>query len=312
MGSHLVSSLLKKGSRVRALYRNAIPYSHPAIDWVSGDILDVAGLDTAMQGVEQVYHCAGMVSFDPRNKKELYQVNVEGTANVVNACIGANQPKLLFVSSVAALGRIREGEPVHEGMQWSEETGNSEYGKTKYLAEMEVWRGIGEGLNAVIVNPVIILGCGDWAKGSSGIFKSAYDEFPWYTTGVSGFVDVMDLVNAMILLMEGEAAAERFIISAENLPYRTVFSEIAGAFGKKPPRKEATPLLAEIAWRMEWLKGKLSGKVPLLTRETSGTAQAKVYFDNSKLLKQLPGFEYAPVKTSVRRIAGELKEKYGL
>jgi len=165
--------------QVRALYRKqipAIPYADK-IDWIEGDVLDVVVLEKALEGVEQVYHCAAIVSFHPKLKQKMHATNIDGTANVVNACIDAGIKKLLFVSSVAALGRIREDAPINETMNWSEETSNSEYGKTKYLAEMEVWRGIGEGLDAVIVNPVIILGNGSWHTGSTSIFKSVYNRF---------------------------------------------------------------------------------------------------------------------------------------
>ena len=164
VGSHLVQALVQQGKPVRALYRSVIPSFAGAdkVQWVQGDILDVITLDEALIGVEQVYHCAAVVSFNPKRAEELYQVNVEGTANVVNASITAGVQKLLFVSSVAALGRMREGSAIDENMQWSPKANNSEYGRTKYLAEMEVWRGIGEGLKAVIVNPTIILGAGDW------------------------------------------------------------------------------------------------------------------------------------------------------
>lgn len=313
VGSHLVKQLASQGQRVRALYRSVIPEGFPQhIEWVKGDILDIVSLEEAMAGVQDVYHCAAIVSFNPKRKRQLLQTNISGTANVVNACLDAGIRKLLFVSSVAALGRIREDEMINETMNWSEKTSNSLYGKSKYQAEMEVWRGIGEGLDAVIVNPVIILGAGDWENGSSGIFKSAYDEFPWYTEGVSGFVDVKDVVRAMRQLMESEISAERFILSAENLTYRTVFSEAAKQFNKKPPYKKVTPLIAAIVWRLEAIKGKLTGKSPLLTKETAHTAQAKVYFDNSKLQQALPQFTYTPIKTSIERICGELTKMYNL
>jgi dihydroflavonol-4-reductase len=316
LGSHLVGALLQKGEGVRALYRSdagQLPYAQdPHIEWIKADILDVVAVEQAMDGVQQVYHCAGVVSFNPRQADMLHRVNREGTANVVNACLNAGVEKLLFVSSVAALGRLREDGKVHEGMMWTPETSNSRYGESKYLAETEVWRGIGEGLNAVIVNPVIILGAGDWSKGSSGIFKSAYDEFPWYTEGVSGFVDVLDVVKAMILLMNSAASAERFILSADNLPYRELFSGIALQFGKKPPHKKVTPFLAQVAWRWEGIKAAFSGATPLLTKETSRTGQSKVYFDNSKVKSFLKGFEYIPIADSIERICGELKEKYSL
>ena len=314
VGSHLVKQLVKEGKQVRALYRSTIPVIEGAegVEWIKGDILDVISLEEAMEGVEEVYHCAAVVSFNPRKKDLLHQANIEGTVNIVNACLQANIRKLVFVSSVAALGRIREDKPIDESMNWSEETSNSEYGKTKYFAEMEVWRGIGEGLNAVIVNPVIILGAGDWEKGSSGIFKSAYDEFPWYTEGTSGFVDVADVVKAMIMLMESEIQAERFILCAENLPYRDVFTQIANCFGKRVPYRKVTPLLAAIVWRLEALKAKFTEKDPLLTKETAKTAAAKVQFDNSKLKQFLPAFTYTPISDSLKRICAELRQKHSL
>ncbi len=196
--------------------------------------------------------------------------------------------KLVHVSSVSALGRIRQDEIVTEKMNWTEETSNSIYGKSKYFGEMEVWRGIGEGLRAVIVNPTVILGGDDWENGSAAIFKTAYNEFKWYTDGVSGFVDVMDVARAMILLMNSEITAQRFILNGENLSYREIFSEIATCFGKKPPQKKVSPFLAELVWRAEAVKSMFTGKKHLLTKETARTAQAKVYFDNSKILKTLP------------------------
>jgi len=314
VGSHLIQTLTTAGKPVKALYRKSIPQIPGAdqVTWIQADILDVVALETAMQGVTHVYHCAAIVSFSPKQKAALHQTNIEGTANVVNACLTAVVQKLLFVSSVAALGRIRESGMVDESMNWSEETSNSEYGKTKFLAEMEVWRGIGEGLQAVMINPVIILGAGDWNKGSSEIFHSAYNEFPWYTSGMSGFVDVLDVVKAAVLLMEAPVSGQRFIISGENRYYRDIFTMIAKGFGKKPPHRKVTPLLAEIVWRLEAIKGWITGKDPLLTKETAHTAQAVVRFDNSKLLKQFPDFQYTPLEESIQRICGELAKKHNL
>jgi nucleoside-diphosphate-sugar epimerase len=242
----------------------------------------------------------------------MQHTNIEGTANVVNACIQKGVKRLLFVSSVAALGRIREDKPIDETMNWTPETSNSEYGKTKYLSEMEVWRGMSEGLSVVVVNPVIVLGSGDWNSGSSGIFKSAYNEFPWFTEGMSGFVDVKDVVSAMVLLMGSSSNGERFILSGHNAYYKDIFGLIATAFNKKPPYKKVTPLLAAIVWRIEAFKAYFSGKDPLLTKETAKTARAKVSFNNSKLLNQFPEFKYTPLNDSINRICTELKNKYTL
>lgn len=314
VGSHLISSLIEKGLEVRALYRKNIPvFKHAEkVNWVQGDILDVNILNEALQGITHVYHCAAIVSFSPKQAATMLKANVEGTANVVNACIEHSIQKLVYVSSVAALGRIRENTPVDETMNWTPETSNSIYGKSKYLAEMEVWRGMGEGLNVAIVNPVIILGAGDWNKGSSEIFKSAYDEFPWYTSGVSGFVDVMDVIDAMQLLMQSEVQGQRYIISGANLPYQEIFTRIANAFNKRPPFRKVTPLLTEIVWRLEALKGFFTGKTPLITKETAKTAQAVVHFDNSKFLKAFPSFTYRTIDETINRSCAELKALHHL
>ncbi len=314
VGSHLIQSLLEKGISVRALYRSTIPVFNNAekVNWVKGDILDVSSLEEAMHGVTQVYHCAAIVAFTPKLADAMLQANIEGTANVVNACINHQVQKLVYVSSVAALGRIREDAPVNETMNWTPETSNSVYGKSKYLAEMEVWRGMGEGLNVAVVNPVIILGAGDWNKGSSEIFKSAYDEFPWYTKGVSGFVDVMDVIDAMQLLMNSNVQGQRYIISGANVAYKEIFTRIAEAFKKRPPYKRVTPLIAAIVWRLEAIKGMITGKAPLLTKETAATAQAVVHFDNTKFLKAFPAFTYRSLDETIPRACAELKQLHHL
>ncbi len=315
LGSHLLKNLVKDGQPVKALYRSEVPAIEGAdkVEWIQGDILDIASLEEAMKGVQHVYHCAAVVTFNPRKKAWMHKVNIEGTANVVNACIEAGITRLVHVSSIAAMGRIREDKPINETMNWSEETSNSEYGKSKYFAELEVWRGMGEGLDTVIVNPVIILGAGNWNGGSSGLFKSAFDEFPWYTEGTGGFVDVEDVVKAMILLMSAKSvSAERFILSAENTSYRDVFTRMANCFHKKPPYKKVTPFLSGLVWRWEALKSFFNGKDPLLTRETARTASARVQIDNRKLLRFFPNFQYQSLDVSLARICTELQKKHNL
>ena len=301
LGSELIKQLLLTNTPVRAIYnKTPLPdFDSNLVQQFQCNILDVIGLEEAMKDVDRVYHCAGIVSFDPSRKRELFKVNIEGTANVVNAALDTGVKKMVHVSSVAAMGRIRENEPVNEAMNWTEETSNSRYGQSKYLAELEVWRGIGEGLNAVMVNPTVILGGGDWNAGSSQIFKNAYDEFPWYTDGVTGFVDTRDLAKAMIALMESDISSERFIISAENRTYQDVLNLIADAFGKRQPYKKVSPFMAKVVWRLEAIKSRFTGKKPLITKETTGTAMAKVYFENSKLLKHLPAFSYRSIEETI-------------
>lgn len=305
LGSYLIRDLLKKQVQIIALYRkekcNLLTDEEvDKVEWIQGDILDVDVLQHAMKGCSQVYHCAGLVSFNPSRANDLMKVNVEGTANMVNVALEHGVEKFLHVSSVAAIGRKRNNQTVNETLKWDEASNPSVYGKSKYLGEMEVWRGVGEGLHAVIVNPVIILGKGDWNDGSCATFKNAYNEFPWYTEGISGFVDAADVSNAMIGLMETEVEGERFIISGENLTYREVFNMMADGFGKKQPRYKVSPLLAELVWRLVKIKSAITGEEPLLTKETAETAQQKVYFDHTKLLNALPGFQFTPLKQTIQ------------
>jgi nucleoside-diphosphate-sugar epimerase len=310
VGKELISQLLAKGERVVAIY-NKTPlanFNSGLLEQFHCNIMDTTGLDEVMQGIEKVYHCAAIVTFNPARKKELFAINIEGTSNVVNAAIVAGVKKLVHVSSVAALGRIREDEVITESMNWTEETSNSIYGKSKYLGELEVWRGIGEGLDAVIVNPVIILGGGNWQQGSSKIFKTVYDEFPWYADGTTGFVDVRDVAKAMLALMESDISNQRFILSAENKSYKEVFNIIAKAFNKKLPHKKITPLLAKIVWRLEAIKSMFTGNDPLITKETAATALANVHFDNTKLKKFLPDFNYIKLEDTIAYTANQLQQ----
>lgn len=313
VGSHLLKELGKSTNQIIALYNSTKPSAElqDLATWIQVDILDITALESIMQNMKQVYHCAAMVSFNPKEKALVHQLNIEGTTNVVNACINANVKKLVHISSVAALDK-KANELITEKKSTVIDNDNSEYGKSKYLSEMEVWRGIGEGLNAVIVNPSIILGAGNWNSGSTAIFKSAYNEFPWYTSGSNGFVDVNDVAKAMILLMNSNVSNERFILSGWNVTYKNVFEAIATAFNKKLPTKKVSPFLAAIVWRVEKLKSMITGSNPLLTKETAASAQAKAEYDNCKLLNQFPEFSYSSFEQSIAKICKELKIKYQL
>jgi dihydroflavonol-4-reductase len=311
LGKELVGQLLLQGKTVKAAFNQTrLPdFNNDNLLQEQVDILDVVALEKVMKGVDEVYHCAALVSFSPKDESRLYKINVEGTANIVNAALAAGVRKIVHVSSVAALGRIREGETINETMQWSPATSNSKYGHSKYLGEMELWRGVAEGLDAVVVNPVIILGPADWNESSTKIFRSVYNEFPYYTEGITGFVDVRDVATAMILLMQSDISGERFIISAENISYHSLFDMIAKAFGKKLPHKNVTPFMAKAFWRWEAFKKLFTGKDPLVTKETTVTALAKVYFDNTKLLKALPQFFYHRLEDTVEYTCNLLQQK---
>ncbi len=270
------------------------------VEWIEADVLDTTALEYGMDGMDAVIHSAAKVSFTSGEQREMFKTNIEGTANVVNAALLKNVQRLVHISSVAALGRTTNGETVTEKKQWEDSKVNTNYAISKYNAEIEVWRGIGEGLNAVIVNPSTILGYGDWNNSSAAIFKNAYNEFPWYSNGINGFVAVEDVAVAAIALMETDISNERFIVSADNWSFRQVFNSMASGFGKKPPHREATAALSAIAWRIEKVKNLFSGKSSLLTKESARIAQTTTYFDNSKICRALPGFAFMPLEMAIK------------
>ena len=318
VGSALLKQLLQQNEgAIKALYRSSMPLllteeEKKRITWIKGDVLDTGLVDDAMKGCRHVYHCAAVVSYHSGRRAQMYKINIEGTANMVNIALENNVEKFVHVSSVAAIGRIRKGEHVTEKTEWTEETNNSHYGKTKYLSELEVWRAISEGLNAVIVNPSVILGESNWENGSVAIFKKIWEGFPWYTNGGTGFVDAKDVANAMIQLMHSDISAERFLLSNEHLTFQQLFTKIANLFGKKPPQRFAKPWMGEIVWRLEAMKAMFSNKEPLLTRETAGTAQSTTFFDSSKIKNALPDFQFTPVDESIERTCNWLVNQYGL
>lgn len=312
VGRHLLNRLSHTDCHIIAICRDIPQDADPRFTWVSCDILDIITLQEVMKGVDKIYHCAAIVSFNPKMQKEILQINVEGTANVVNAALENSVKKMLHVSSVAAIGESEgENKIIHEALEWKKEKASG-YGMSKYFAEMEVWRGISEGLNAVIINPSVILGCADWDKGSAEIFKTVYNEFPWYTQGVHGFVDVKDVAKAAVILMNSDVLAERFILNGINISYKDLFFKIAKSFNKKAPHKEVTKFLSEIIWRIKYLQEKFTGKPSILNRRTARTAMAKVEYSSEKLTAFFPDFTYTNIDETVDRITKELQVKYAL
>ena len=312
LGSYIIKELIEKGYSVRAIRRNNnLPaYISNEIlsraEWIEGNVLDVAALQDAMENVDIVIHSAGVVSFVKRDRKRMYQVNVEGTANVVNMALEKNVKKLIHISSVAALGRKDNGTHVNEEKKWEENKMNTHYAKSKRNAELEVWRGISEGLNAVILNPSTVIGYGNWNIGSCAIFKNIYKEFPWYSPGINGFVDVEDVARLTIQLIESNIDSERFIINGDTWSFKKLQDFIADSFSKKKPTKVAGPFLMGTAWRLERLKSIITRKDPLLTKESARVAQSQTYFENDKILKTFPGFSFTPLEISIKNAC----EKY--
>lgn len=316
VGSATARELLKNGYPVRALARpnsdrSLVKDIESHIDWIEGDILDVSSLETALMGATHVVHAAALVSFAPSHRKIMYKTNVEGTANVVNACLRANIEKLCFVSSIAALGRPdlsrvqadKRGESIviDENQKWEQSPLNSHYAKSKRQAELEVWRGVAEGLCAVVVNPSVVLGEGNWRLSSSQLFKYVFDQKPFYTQGTVNVVDALDVARAVRLLLFSDIKGERFVLSAGSMTYQTLFGKIATGFKIQPPSTKVTDLMAQIVWRFEAVRSWLTGKAPLITRETAKTSRTNFVMSNQKIIREL-GFEFGDIDQSIARI----------
>ena len=324
VGAHLLLELLKNNQKVKAIKRNNsnlnlvkrifsyykedVETLLSQIEWVDGDVLDVLSLQESMENVEKVYHCAAVVSFSPKDRDNLFKTNIKGTANVVNTALQTRIKKLCFVSSIAAIGRSESNELTSESTEWKSSKRNSTYAISKYEAEKEVWRGIEEGLNAVIVNPSVILGPGDWNNGSAKIFDTLKNGTKFYTEGVNGFVDVRDVASVMYQLMESEIVNERFIVSSENLSYRELFTLILNEYGIKPPTIKALGILLEAAWRFEKLRGGLLKTRPLITKETVNTAQNQYFYSTEKLQNAID-FKFTPVKEIIKLTAALYKKE---
>lgn len=307
LGQHVLEALAQQPLPVVGLYHSRSPQIQFAnLTWKKCDLLDIFAVEDIMREATYVYHCAAIVSYDPAMKDKMIRENVAATANVVNAALEAGVKRLIHVSSIAALGQT----PVHsfetmisEETHWEESKANSAYAESKFQSEMEVWRAMAEGLNAAIVNPGIILGEGDWNKGSARLMDIVYKEFPWFTEGITSWVDVKDVAAAMILLMNSDISEERFIISGGNFAHKDIFTRMARALKRRPPFKQATPFMTEIVWRAEFFKSRLAGKEATITKETARSAQRKSNYDNSKFPAAFPGFQYQGIDDTIARMA---------
>lgn len=316
LGRHLVRYLSNKGHTVRALYNTTPPTPElealKGVSWHKYDLLDVYDVVEAMLNVSDVYHCAAIVSFHPKDKERMLHFNIESTNNIVNQALEQGIHKLCYISSIASLGRNVHTNEITEEEQWEESKYNSVYSLSKHSAELEVWRGNGEGLDTIIVNPGIILGEGNWDEGSARLIKVAYSEFPFYTEGINGWVDVFDVVKAAYELMQSDISAERFILCEGNHSYRDIFNTMADALGKKRPQYHANSLITSFVWRWEMLKHLLTGKSISITKETARTAHKKSYYNNTKLLQYLPYFQYTPINQTIKRMADAFLTENGL
>jgi nucleoside-diphosphate-sugar epimerase len=304
LGSYLLRYLVAEGyTDIRALKRPNSPMDlvrevADKIEWIEGDILDTFILEDAMDGVQQVYHCAGVVSYAPSDYQLMMDVNAEGTTNMVNVALYRKVEKFVYVSSIASIGRRPKLPVIDENTKWERSNWNSSYAISKYLGEMEVWRGVAEGLNVGIVNPAVIIGSGFWDRGTGQLFERANNGLKFYPKGSTGYVDVRDVARFMVKLMDSDIQNERYILNGANSSYLDFFTKVAAVLNKKPPSIQVNFILKELAIAGEWLRSTLLRKKPLLTRHTVNHVNRDFVYKNEKS-KAAFDFDYTPLEQTL-------------
>ena len=319
IGSHLLFDLLQTpDNKIRALKRSSSSFRmikkifsyysdtpndlFNRIEWVEGDIMDYYSMEELLEGVTEVYHCAALVSFHMNDRDCMLNNNIQGTANVIDAALFNKVKKFCHVSSISALGKTRGNNEITEDTYWTPSRKKSGYSLSKFYSEMEVWRGIEEGLDAVIVNPSIALGPGNWDIGSPKFFQAVWKGMKYYTKGVTGFVDVRDVSKAMIELTNDKyferTKNNRYILNAANLSYQQLFNKIADNLRKPRPTSFASDLILNIACRAALIAGFFTGKPPLITKEAITGINSVDRYDGSKICNSI-NFSYRNIDTSI-------------
>jgi nucleoside-diphosphate-sugar epimerase len=308
---------VEQGEIVRAMYRSATSIektknlfslynkSHlfEKIEWMVADILDIPSLENAFQNIDFVYHCAALISFDPKDEEVIRKTNIEGTANIVNFCLAYRIKKMLFVSSIAALGDLNATETtISETTEWNPEKPHSDYAISKYGAEMEVWRGQQEGLNILIVNPGVILGPGFSEQGSGALFSAVAKGLAFYTLGTTGFIAVTDVVETSVRLMKSNIQNERFTLIENNYSFQEILNCIADSLQVKRPKWHSTPLLINLFWRVDWFLSNFFFQKRKLSRASAKASYSKTEYANIKIISTLAS-EFKSVKEYIQFIA---------
>jgi dihydroflavonol-4-reductase len=321
IGSYLLRELRARQLPVRALYRGtAPPVQAPAgIEWVAGDLLDPLLLISAITpDTTHVFHCAGLVSYAPQDEEALLQVNVEGTANVVDACLNCPGIRLGYISSVAALGRLASTLPtarevtVDETATWDLGGSYPAYATSKYLAELEVWRGAAEGLEAVIVNPSIVLGAGNWHRSSTRLLRYAYEQHRFYTPGTLNFVDVRDVIGQLLrLTLElPPHSTERYILNGSSYPLGSFLQQVALGLGRRPPTVAVPDWAAEFIWRAEHVRSLLTGARPLISRDTARAGRQAIHYNTHKV-EATTGLGFRPMAETINWLTQQAATNLG-
>lgn len=317
VGAHLLLHLVENEDSIRAIYRQANTlektkslfqlyqkqHLFSKINWVEADITNVPSLEIAFQNIDYVYHCAGLISFDPDDEEKLRKINIEGTANIVNFCLAYQIKKLCHVSSISAFGNVASSEiQIDEEVEWNPEAYHSDYAISKYGAEMEVWRAQQEGLQVVMVNPGVILGSTIWNEGSGAIFTKVKSGLRFYTLGKTGYVGVKDVVSVIIQLMKSEIVGERFCLVSENISYQKAIYTIAENLNKPKPNFYAKPWMTAVIWRIDWFLNTFFRTKRKLSKHAATTIHTVDKYDNRKIKNAL-NFEFQSIDSVIKEVA---------
>jgi nucleoside-diphosphate-sugar epimerase len=313
LGSYIIRHLLSRGYQsIYGLKRSTsrmdlVDSVKDRITWIDGDILNSEALYETLKGKDKIIHCAAMVSFNPKDRDLMIQANQTGTANMVNAALENKVNKFVHISSIAALGRASQVEKINENSEWAESKYNSQYAISKYLSEMEAWRGHIEGLNVVVLNPSVILGSGYWNSGTRSLFSTIRKGLKFYPAGQTGFVDVRDVAKLAGLVLEQDHNGKRFICNGENVHYKRLFEWIADGLFVNPPSIRISSMMSELSWVIFGGISMVTGKDPVVTKETVRAIQCVYEYDNS-LSKEVLGFQYTPIIEAVRETCQQFIE----
>ncbi len=302
VGSELAREFSSLG-RIHGLKRanadlGAVDLEGLDIHWHEGDVLDFNSILEAVEGMDLVIHAAGKVSFLPQDERVLFQVNHQGTVHVVNALLAAGVPRLVYVSTVAALGQVPDQEEYDEKSVWVDVPNPTAYALSKYKAELEVWRGEQEGLEVLVINPAVVLGKISYTRSSGGLYQAVQKGAAFFPAGNLNYIDVRDVAAITRALVEKGAWGERFVLSKESLPYEVFFQQAAAVLGGVPPKTKLPDWL--ISWGFPILKGLswLVGKKLPLTAQVAKNAQRKTRYGNQKVEEYL-GFEYRTIQETL-------------
>lgn len=312
LGRIVVLELLKKGKTVRASKRPAsdideVRHSYQyytetpddffnKIQWVNVDFDDIHSLQSALNSVTEVYHCAAKVSFHPKDEKEMYHTNIKGTENLLFACDDSGVQKFLHVSSIAVLDGVNENGELDESSDFNPKIDHSAYAISKHLSEMEVWRASAEGLNTIIINPGMIIGTGNWEQSSGELF-STFEKNSFTFSGSSAYVDVRDVAKIAVDLMGREMFGERFILISETKKY----AEVGNQIRRKLNLNDARILSKSILNTGRWLNiffGWLIPQLKMANRTNIESVTSSSIISNHKV-KEVLNFDFIPVHESI-------------